>query len=105
MTDDDDLRNISDVRDEVESRLYRRIEHTGRLGRLLYGVIASSVVCIVSFTWWVAALNNQINANSRYIDEQKAERLAQRLHDEEIREARMEKQIDYLNRKVFGYEP
>jgi cell division protein FtsL len=105
MPTDDDLRDISDVRDEVESRLYRRIEHTSRLGKMLYGVIAGAITTIISMTWWVAALNNQMNANTRYIDEQKAERLSQRLHDEEQREARMEKQIDYLNKKVFGYEP
>lgn len=105
MLPSDDLKDVSDVRDEVEERLYRRIEHTGRLGKMLYGVIGGALFTIISMTWWVATLNNQINGNSRYIDEEKRERYGERLHDTEISGQRRDRQIDQLNNKVFGYTP
>jgi len=96
QTSDDDLREVIDIRNEVESRLYQRIERTGRLGKLLYSIIGGSVVCVISFTWWVASLNNQIAANTRYIEEERRDRVQQRLHDAEQQGQRRDNQIDDL---------
>lgn len=58
------LHNLAEVKDEAEQRLYRRIDFSLKVSRMVYAIAFAVVVAAV----WLTSLQLQVRYNTRAVE-------------------------------------
>lgn len=98
MDRENELRELARLKTYADDHLLHRVDFSVRIARLFYLVIAG----IIAATLWLGSLQWQVSLNKNYIDDEKHDKVQERLHDAEEAGKRRDKQIERLNQKIFS---